>query len=159
MVTYGHLQHLVCPNKHFPALLKCNLTSWMQLLLNPLDLSHTSESKPERSSCRAKSVKMPLSPLLSLMWAPCFSPSVSDRRVLLQGGTECSNLLGQPLHHWVLQLGLVGAVETVERIRIVQRVHLHTDTWQRFSIDFLPPRNSFSIHAQSLFISALFSEA
>lgn len=62
--------------------------------------------------------------------APCCSPSVSDGRVLLQGGAECGDLLRQPLHHRVLQLGLVGAVETVEGICVVQRVHLHTyKTW------------------------------
>lgn len=64
--------------------------------------------------------------LKCLNCAPYCSPSVSDSWVLLQGGAECSNLLGQPLHHRVLQLGLVGTVETVESVWIVQRVHLHT---------------------------------
>lgn len=58
--------------------------------------------------------------------APYCSPSVSDSRVLLQGGAEGSNLLCQPLHHRVLQLGFVGTVETVESVWIVQRIHLHT---------------------------------
>lgn len=60
--------------------------------------------------------------------APCGLPSISDSRVLLQGGTERGQLLSQPLHHWVLQLGLMWAVEAVEGIWIVQRVHLHTHT-------------------------------
>lgn len=64
--------------------------------------------------------------LKCLNCAPYCSPSVSDSRVLLQGGAERSNLLGQPLHHRVLQLGLVGTVETVESVWIVQRIHLHT---------------------------------
>lgn len=57
---------------------------------------------------------------------PVCSPSVSDSRILFQGGTERRQLLGQPLHHWVLQLGLMRAVETVKGIWIVQRIHLHT---------------------------------
>lgn len=65
---------------------------------------------------------------LCLCGAPWASPSVSDGRVLLEGGAECGDLLGQPLHHRVLQLGLVGAVETVERIRVVHGVDLHTHT-------------------------------
>lgn len=68
--------------------------------------------------------------IYSFVSSPCCSPSVSDSRVLLQGGTECGQLLGQPLHHRVLQLGLVGAVETVEGIWIVQRVHLHIQTYR-----------------------------
>lgn len=59
---------------------------------------------------------------------PCCLPSVSDSGVLLQGGTERGQLLSQPLHHWVLQLGLMWAVETVEGIWVVQRVHLHMQT-------------------------------
>lgn len=60
--------------------------------------------------------------------APDCSPSVSDSRVLLQGGAKGSNLLRQPLHHRVLQLGFVGTVETVEGVWVVQRIHLHTHT-------------------------------
>lgn len=73
---------------------------------------------------------------------PCCSPSVSDGRVLLQGGAERGDLLRQPLHHRVLQLGLVGAVETVEGVCVVQRVHLHTHkTWTQ--LQFCLSQNSF----------------
>lgn len=67
---------------------------------------------------------------------PVCSPSVSDSRILFQGGTERRQLLGQPLHHWVLQLGLMRAVETVKGIWIVQRIHLHTQI-QRNVVFFL----------------------
>lgn len=75
--------------------------------------------------------------------APYCSPSVSDSRVLLQGGAECSNLLCQPLHHWVLQLGLMGTVETVESVWIVQRIHLHTQILSPTSDVCLPSSDTY----------------
>lgn len=80
--------------------------------------------------------------LKCLYCAPYCSPSVSDSRVLLQGGAERSNLLSQPLHHWVFQLGLVGTVETVESIGIVQRIHLHTQILTPTSDACLPPSDT-----------------
>lgn len=106
---------------------------------------------------------MPSCPQLPLSCAPCCSPSVSDCRVFLQGGTERGNLLRQPLHHRVLQLGLMGAVETVEGIWVVHRVHLHTQTCTRLKrgfsktdcclptwVDFHLPTTLFECDAHSL---------
>lgn len=75
--------------------------------------------------------------------APYCSPSVSDSRVLLQGGAEGSNLLCQPLHHRVLQLGFVGTVETVESVWIVQRIHLHTQILTPTSDGCLPSSDTY----------------
>ena len=56
------------------------------------------------------------------------SPSVSDARVFLQGIAESGDLLSTALQHVVLNVSLVGAVEVLEGICLVQGKHLDTQT-------------------------------
>lgn len=51
-------------------------------------------------------------------------PPVPHSWVLLQGGAQSCDLLCQALQYRILHLSLVGAVEALERVSRIQRIHL-----------------------------------